>query len=100
MKNNTTTLHDCTLESIRFGGCGNSEAKVWKLGLDIELRAVAVAMQCGRGVIEPAAKWSREQRLQRVKEKRGRGEKEHRGQERCGFGYTLQEQLQRQPIHW
>ena len=32
---------------------------VWKLGLDIELRAVAVAIQCGRGVIGPAAKWTR-----------------------------------------
>src|SRR2546423_2365850 len=93
MKNNTTTLHDCTLESIRFGGCGNSEAMVWKLGLDIELRAVAVAMQCGRGVIGPGAKWSREQLLQWVKEKRARGEAVHTVYESCGFGYTLHEQL-------
>src|SRR6266704_3388907 len=93
MKNNTTTLHDCTLENIRFGGCGNSEAMVWKLGLDIELRAVAVAMQCGRGVIGPAAKWSREQLLQWVKEKRARGEAVHTVYESCGFGYTLHEQL-------
>ena len=93
MKNNTTTLHDCKLESIRFGGCGNSEAMVWKLGLDIELRAVAVAMQCGRGVIGPAAKWSREQLLQWVKEKRARGEAVHTVYESCGFGYTLHEQL-------
>src|SRR5882762_122231 len=93
MKNNTTTLHDCTLEGIRFGGCGNSEAMVWKLGLDIELRAVAVAMQCGRGVIGPAAKWSREQLLRWVKEKRARGEAVHTVYESCGFGYTLHEQL-------
>jgi len=93
MKNNTTTLHDCTLESIRFGGCGNSEAMVWKLGLDIELRAVAVAMQYGRGVIGPAVKWSREQLLQWVKEKRARGEAVHTVYESCGFGYTLHEQL-------
>src|SRR5436189_984807 len=93
MKNNTTTLHDCTLEGIRFGGCGNSEAMVWKLGLDIELRAVAVAIQCGRGVIGPAVKWSREQLLQWVKEKRSRGEAVHTVYESCGFGYTLHEQL-------
>ncbi len=66
---------------------------VWKLGLDIELRAVAVAMQCGRGVIGPAAKWSREQLLQWVKEKRARGEAVHTVYESCGFGYTLHEQL-------
>src|SRR5438094_9057737 len=93
MKNNTTTLHDCTLEGIRFGGCGNTEAMVWKLGLDIELRAVAVAIQCGRGVIGPAVKWSREQLLQWVKEKRARGEAVHTVYESCGFGYTLHEQL-------
>src|SRR6266404_6140073 len=93
MKNNTTTLHDCTLEGIRFGGCGNSEAMVWKLGLDIELRAVAVAMQCGRGVIGPAAKWSREQLIEWVKERIEQGEMVCTVYESCGFGYTLHEQL-------
>src|SRR6266496_3245721 len=93
MKNNTTTLHDCTLEGIRFGGCGNSEAMVWKLGLDIELRAVAVARQCGRGAIGLAVKWSREQLLQWVKEKRAQGEVVCTVYESCGFGYTLHEQL-------
>src|SRR5438093_12779559 len=93
MKNNTTTLHDCTLEGIRFGGCGNSEAMVWKLGLDIELRAVAVAIQCGRGVIAPAVKCSREQLLQWVKEKRARGKAVHTVYESCGFAHTFDEQL-------
>ena len=66
---------------------------VWKLGLDIELRAVAVAIQCGRGVIGLAVKWRREQLLQWVKEKRARGEAVHTVYESCGFGYTLHEQL-------
>jgi transposase len=66
---------------------------VWKLGLDIELRQVAVAIQCGRGVIGPAAKWSREQLIEWVKEKRTRGEAIYTVYESCGFGYTLHEQL-------
>jgi len=93
MKNNTTTLHDCTLEGIRFGGCGNSEAMVWKLGLDIELRAVAVARQCGRGAIGLAAKMTREQLIEWVKEKIDQGEVVCTVYESCGFGYTLHEQL-------
>jgi transposase len=66
---------------------------VWKLGLDIELRQVAVAIQCGRGAIGPAAKWSREQLIEWVKEKRARGEAVYTVYESCGFGYTLHEQL-------
>ena len=77
------------------GGQSNPIAagRVWKLGLDVELRAVAVAMQCGRGVIGPAAKWSREQLIEWVREKSARGEAVHTVYESCGFGYTLHEQL-------
>src|SRR5437667_7222332 len=89
MKNNTTTLHDCTLEGIRFGGCGNSEAMVWKLGLDIELRAVAVARQCGRGAIGLAAKMAREQLIEWVKERIDQGEVVCTVYESCGFWLHL-----------
>ena len=99
MKNNTTTLHDCTLEGIRFGGCGNSEAMVWKLGLDIELRAVAVARQCGRGAIGLAAKMTREQLIEWVKERIDQGEVVCTVYESCGFGYTLHEQLSAAGAH-
>jgi transposase len=93
MKNDATTLHGGTVEGIRLDGGDNSEAMQWKLGLDIELRAVAVAMQCGRGVIGPAAKWTRQQLIAWVKQKRVRGEAVYTVYESCGFGYTLHEQL-------
>jgi transposase len=91
MKKNTT-LHGQN-ERINFNGAGNSRAMVWKVGLDVELRAVAVAIQCGRGVIGPAAKWTREQLIEWVKEKTARGEAVYTVYESCGFGYTLHEQL-------
>jgi transposase len=91
MKNNTT-LHEQN-ERINFKGAGNSRAMVWKLGLDVELRAVAVAIQCGGGVIGAAAKWSREQLIQWVKEKSVQGHAVYTVYESCGFGYTLHEQL-------
>jgi transposase len=89
---NNTTLHEQN-ERINFDGAGNSRAMVWKLGLDVELRAVAVAIQCGGGVIGPAAKWSGEQLIEWVREKRAQGEAVHTVYESCGFGYTLHEQL-------
>ena len=89
---NNTTLHEQN-ERINFNGAGNSRAMVWKLGLDVELRAVAVAIQCGGGVIGPAAKWTREQLIEWVKEKSTRGEAVYTVYESCGFGYTLHEQL-------
>jgi hypothetical protein len=91
MKKNTT-LHGQN-ERINFNGAGNSRAMVWKVGLDVELRAVAVAIQRGRGVIGPAAKWTREQLIEWVKEKTARGEAVYTVYESCGFGYTLHEQL-------
>jgi transposase len=59
----------------------------------VELRAVAVGIQCGRGVIGPAAKWTRQQLIEWVKAKRERGEAVYAVYESCGFGYTLHEQL-------
>lgn len=93
MKNEATTLHEAQSEGIRFDGRDNNEAMQWKLGLDVELRAVAVAIQCGRGVIGPAAKWTREQLIGWVKQKRARGEAVYTVYESCGFGYTLHEEL-------
>jgi transposase len=92
MKSNTTTLHE-QRERINFNGPGNSGARVWKLGLDVELRAVAVASQCGCGAIGPARKITREQLLQWVKEKISQGARVCTVYESCGFGYTLHEQL-------
>jgi transposase len=90
-----STLHDennsnnRTLEDNDFP----ARAVVWKLGLDIELRQVAVAVQRGHGAIGLAAKWTREQLIDWVKEKTEQGEAVHTVYESCGFGYTLHEQL-------
>jgi hypothetical protein len=89
-----TTLHDRSEFNSQAGQSNPFTAgRVWKVGLDVELRQVAVAIQCGRGVIGPGAKWSREQLIEWVKEKRARGEAVHTVYECCGFGYTLHEQL-------
>ena len=95
MKNKTTTtLHD----EIKFSDRAPAskavkEAEVWKLGLDVDLRNVAVAMQCGRGAISLGRKMSRQQLLEWVKQKVGQGHSVYTVYECCGFGYSLHEQL-------
>lgn len=64
-----------------------------KLGLDVDLRNVAVAIQCEGGSIGPARKFSREQLIAWVKQKVAQGHAVHAVSECCGFGYTLHEQL-------
>jgi hypothetical protein len=93
MKNKTTTLHD----GQEFNNCsvaGNGAmGQQWKLGLDVDLRNIAVAIQCGRGLIGPARKFTREQLIAWVKQKRAQGHTVYAVSECCGFGYTLHEQL-------
>jgi transposase len=95
MKNKiNSTLHDRN-ELIKPGGGGNGAmaTEVWKLGLDVDLRNIAVAIQCGRGLIGPARKFTREQLIAWVRQKRAQGGTVHAVSECCGFGYTLHEQL-------
>jgi transposase len=66
---------------------------VFKLGLDVDLKNIVVAIQCERGVIKPAQKFSRAQLIAWVKEKTAAGHRVHTVYECCGFGYTLHEQL-------
>lgn len=68
MKNNAT-LHD--ERELNNSKAGSKEAKgwVWKLGLDVDLRAIVVAIQCERGTIGPARKFTRQQLVAWVKEK-------------------------------
>jgi transposase len=98
-KTTTTTLHD----EIEFNNskASSKEAKgrVWKVGLDVDLRAIAVATQCERGTIGPARKFSREQLVGWVKEKIAAGQAVHTVYECCGFGYTLHEQLTQAGAH-
>ena len=94
MKNKTTTtLHD----GVEFSNCPGSgkagKGEVWKVGLDVDLRTIAVATQCGRGAISLGRKMSRPQLLEWVKRKVSEGHTVYTVYECCGFGYTLHEEL-------
>src|SRR6516225_10372183 len=99
MKNNTTTLHD-KLE-INNSEAGSQEAKgqVWKLGLDVDLRHIVMAMQCERGGIGPARKFLRAQFIAWVKQRTAAGQRVFTVYECCGFGYTLHEELSAAGAH-
>jgi hypothetical protein len=90
MKNNKTTLHDERELNNSAGGCKGAKGRQeWKLGLDVDLCQVVVGMQCERGGIGPARKFSRQQLIEWVKQ----GDVVHTVYESCGFGYTLHEEL-------
>jgi len=75
MKNNTTTLHDERELNNSADGCKEAKCRhVWKLGLDVGLRPVVVGIECERGGIGPARKFSREQLIEWGKQKRAQGE--------------------------
>ena len=91
---NKPTLHD-GIEHNNLGKCGNGAVgrRRLKLGLDVDLRNVAVAIQCERGATGLARKFSRQQLIGWVKEKVAQGYAVYTVYECCGFGYTLHEQL-------
>jgi transposase len=94
MKNKiNSTLHDDIKFNNSTAAGNHALGPVWKLGLDVDLRNIAVAIQCGRGTIGPAGKFSREQLIGWVKQKVAQGHAVHTVYECCGFGYTLHEQL-------
>jgi len=97
MKNRTTTLHD--ERELNNSKAGSKETKVWKLGLDVDLRYIVVAVQCGRGRIEPARKFLRAQFIAWVKERTAAGQNVFTVYECCGFGYTLHEELSAAGAH-
>ena len=73
---NKTTLHD-EIECNNLGKSGNGAVgqrrRCFKLGLDVELRNVAVAIQCEGGPIGPAQELSLQQLIGWVKQKVGQG---------------------------
>ena len=81
------------LRDRRRNGAVGQRRRCFKLGLDVELRNVAVAIQCERGGIGPAQKLSLQQLISWVKQKVGQGHAVYTVYECCGFGYTLHEQL-------
>src|SRR6516165_11734975 len=90
---NETTLHDGNDLNKLTAGSNAAVGEEFRLGLDVELRQVAVAIRCGRGAISMAGKHSRERLLAWVKRKVAAGHQVHTVYECCGFGYTLHEQL-------
>ena len=94
-----STLHDKS-NLIKASSDGNAaRGQLLKLGLDVDLRNIAVATQCERGAIGPARKFSREQLIAWVKQKIALGYRVHAVSECCGFGYTLHEQLMEAGAH-
>lgn len=90
---NKPTLHDET-EFNKLTESGNQAVeRHLQVGLDIELRRVAVAVQSGRGPIGLARKLTRAQLLAWVKEKVAKDYRVATVYECCGFGYSLHEQL-------
>lgn len=90
---NKPTLHD-EREHNNGAESGNGAVeRCLKIGLDIELRRVAVALQSGRGGVGLARKLTREQLIALVKQKVAKGYRVCTVYECCGFGYSLHEQL-------
>jgi transposase len=100
MKNKTTTtLHDERKLNNSKASSKEAKSEVWKMGLDVDLRYIVVAMQCGRGTIKPARKFLRAQFIAWVKERTAVGQSVFTVYECCGFGYTLHEELSAAGAH-
>jgi transposase len=66
---------------------------VFTLGLDVDLNNLVTAMQCDRGTIPPAQKFSRARLLDWIQKQIAAGHQVHTVYEACGFGYTLHHEL-------
>lgn len=66
---------------------------VFKLGLDVDLVNVVTAIQCDRGTIQLAQKFSRARLIDWIGKQIAAGHAVHTVYEACGFGYTLHHAL-------
>jgi transposase len=66
---------------------------VFKLGLDVDLNNVVTAIQCDRGTIALAQKFTRARLVEWIEKQTAAGHTVHTVYEACGFGYTLHHQL-------
>jgi transposase len=93
MKKENPTLHDGN-NLTKTADAGNApEHQCFKLGLDVDLRLVVVAIQCNGGSIALAQKFTRGRLIQWIQQKVAGGHEVHTVYEACGFGYTLHEAL-------
>lgn len=95
MKTINPTLHDKT-NSTGTRPAGNpalGPRHVFKLGLDVDLNHLVTALQCDRGTIALAQKFTRARLLDWVQKQIAAGHSVHTVYEACGFGYTLHHEL-------
>jgi transposase len=93
MKSIQPTLHDESNHNANLAAGKSAVHHLFKLGLDVDLRNIVVAIQCDHGEIKPAQKFSRLRLLAWVREQTATGHAVHTVYECCGFGYTLHEEL-------
>jgi transposase len=94
MKNTINpTLHDKNNASNPTPA-GNAPVRhVFTLGLDVDLVNVVTAIQCDRGTIALAQKFTRTQLIAWIEKQIAAGHAVHTVYEACGFGYTLHHAL-------
>lgn len=94
MKNNFNPTQHGNPNPINTAHAGNGAVRhTFTLGLDVDLHYVVTAIQCDRGAIALAQKFSRAQLLVWVQKQITAGHTVHTVYEACGFGYTLHHQL-------
>jgi transposase len=98
--NQIKPIHDRTTSTPTLGQSNPAVAAavpaaghVFTLGLDVDLRYVVTAVQCDRGAIALAQKFTRGQLLAWVQKQIAAGHEVHTVYEACGFGYTLHHAL-------
>lgn len=97
MKNDQTKpIHD-TNNTTNAADPGNAAVRharhLFTVGLDVDLKNVVTAIQCDRGTIALAQKFSRARLLDWIKKQIAAGHEVHTVYEACGFGYTLHHAL-------
>ena len=93
------TLHDLNISTQNPSQSNATLRPLLKLGLDVDLKNLVVAIQSGNGVIALAQKFSRSRLIQWIKDQVAAGHTVHTVYECCGFGYTLHEQLKTAGAH-
>src|SRR6185503_6358792 len=101
MKNNQTKpIHDrntSTASAVQsnpaLDHASTPRRHVFTLGLDVDLHFVVTAIQCERGAIALAQKFTRPQLILWVQKQIAAGHAVHTVYEACGFGYTLHHAL-------
>ncbi|HOP99088.1 MAG TPA: hypothetical protein PLK78_16840 [Verrucomicrobiota bacterium] len=87
------TLHDIANLTLSTSPDKSALCHTFKLGLDVDLDTVIVAIQCDNSAIPHAQKFTRQGLTAWIKDTVTQGHTVHTVYESCGFGYTLHEEL-------